>query len=344
MAKGASKAAGVPLPTLGPGSSSAAAWPAVTLAENSTFHVKHPSSRIAKPRHARPLQAPPESLDEPPIPVPEGARAFQLRKDGRAVSEFTSTGVERTRFELSKFTIAWISERWGGGEYHCQFRDSHGRSKGMQRFRLAGEPKAPPSLQVHRAERMPPPTALAPVDPLDMMLRIKGVADSEATRMMTMQGDLIRGVNEHATKMFELATARETSVATAGGERVARLEQAVLTLAQQIQTLVTSPRAVPPEDDEDEEEENDDEDEEEETRVRPGEGGVPSYPDEWDSFGKMAYRMIVRSMPALEAQVQQWLPALVADFVKKAQEKAAAAAAAAAAQNGAITVPPVVAP
>ena len=327
MAKGASKAAGVPLPTLGPGSSSAADAPSVT------------SSRIAKPRHARPLQAPPESLDEPPIPVPEGARAFQLRKDGRAVSEFTSTGVERTRFELSKFTIAWISERWGGGEYHCQFRDSHGRSKGMQRFRLAGEPKASPSLQVHRAERMPPPTALAPVDPLDMMLRIKGVADSEATRMMTMQGDLIRGVNEHATKMFELATARETSVATAGGERVARLEQAVLTLAQQIQTLVTSPRAVPPEDDEDEEE--DDEDEEEETRVRPGEGGVPSYPDEWDSFGKMAYRMIVRSMPALEAQVQQWLPALVADFVKKAQEKAAAAAAAAAAQNGAITVPPV---
>lgn len=332
MAKGASKAAGVPLPTLGPGSSSAADAPSVT------------SSRMAKPRHARPLHAPPESLDEPPIPVPEGARAFQLRKDGRAVSEFTSTGVERTRFELSKFTIAWISERWGGGEYHCQFRDSHGRSKGMQRFRLAGEPKASPSLQVHRAERMPPPTALAPVDPLDMMLRIKGVADSEATRMMTMQGDLIRGVNEHATKMFELATARETSVATAGGERVARLEQAVLTLAQQIQTLVTSPRAVPPEDDEDEEEEKDDEDEEEETRVRPGEGGVPSYPDEWDSFGKMAYRMIVRSMPALEAQVQQWLPALVADFVKKAQEKAAAAAAAAAAQNGAIPVPPVVAP
>jgi hypothetical protein len=256
------------------------------------------------------------------------------------VSEFTATGVERSRFELSKFTIAWISERWGGGEYHCQFRDSHGRSKGMQRFRLAGEPKAPPSPPVVRAERMPPPTALAPVDPLDMMLRIKGVADSEATRMMTMQGELIRGVNEHATRMFELATARETSVATAGGERVARLEQAVLTLAQQIQTLVSAPRVVPPE----EEEEEDEEEEEETIRARPGEGGVPGYPDEWDSFGKMAYRMIVRNMPALEAQVQQWLPALVADFVKKAQEKAAAAAAAAAAQNGAITVSPVVAP
>jgi hypothetical protein len=297
--------------------------------------VAHPKPALRKTRALPPF---PESVSEPPVPIPDGCRAFQLRKDGRWLSEFTATGVERTRFDLARFTVAWISERWGGGEYHCAFKDSHGRSKGMVRFRLAGEAKSAPTPPVVRAERMPE-ALLPPVDPLDMMLKIKSVADAEVSRSMTVQSEMIRGVNEHATKMFELAMGRETAIAAAGGERLARLEQAVLSVAQQLQALRSAPPSPDPDPDPDDDEEDDEEEDEEATRVAPGEGGVPGYPDEWDSFGKMAYRFLVRNMPALERQIQEWGPALIADFVKKAQEKAAAATAA----NGLQPIP-VVAP